>query len=207
MNPIHQLVSEVKSQKEKITELGQLIVQQSMMKGHPVSPSHATSGALSDPWEAIEMEAVMNQFGSEEVGTSPLQTGPGPSSSVPQALGPQAIGGKKPMKIAGINMPGNQCKIAPAPPTARAAHQVPPENNVHQVALTQAALEAWGQKVITWGKKCKGNQYVTTYEQDPGYVKWILARIDSLNEEMEDFANYCLTRRRLEDVARQQILS
>ena len=57
------------------------------------------------------------------------------------------------------------------------------------------------------GEKCKGDSYVATYEQDPSYVKWILARVDSLNEVMEDFANYCITRRRLEEVARQQIVN
>jgi hypothetical protein len=98
-------------------------------------------------------------------------------------------------------------QISAAPPTARAAPRVIPDNNVHQVSLTQAALDTWGQKVITWGKKCKGDSYVATYEQDPSYVKWILARVDSLNEVMEDFANYCITRRRLEEVARQQIVN
>ena len=137
----------------------------------------------------------------------PSQAAPAPSTSMPTVLGPQTCGGKKSMKVAGINLPGNQYQISAAPPTARAAPRVIPDNNVHQVSLTQAALDTWGQKVITWGKKCKGDSYVATYEQDPSYVKWILARVDSLNEVMEDFANYCITRCRLEEVARQQIVN
>ena len=79
-------------------------------------------------------------------------------------------------------------------------------NSNQQLALTQATLDSWGNKVVTWGKKHKGDTYVTTYEKDGGYVQWILARTGSLNQELEDFANYAITRRRLEEVARQQVL-
>ena len=41
------------------------------------------------------------------------------------------------------------------------------QNNSHgQLALTQAALEAWGNKVIASGKKHPGKRYVT---------KWVLS--------------------------------
>ena len=32
---------------------------------------------------------------------------------------------------------------------------------------------------------------------DPSYVKWVLARTRKLIEEIEDFANYSIARRRL----------
>ena len=57
----------------------------------------------------------------------PSQAAPAPSTSMPTVLGPQTCGGKKSMKIAGINMPGNQYQIAAAPPTARAGPRVIPE--------------------------------------------------------------------------------
>ena len=56
---------------------------------------------------------------------------------------------------------------------------------------------------MTWGKKHKGDSYEATYEQDGGYVKWVLARVGSLHEELEDFGNYATTRRRLEMAAQQ----
>ena len=75
------------------------------------------------------------------------------------------------------------------------------QNSQSQVALTQAALEAWGNKTITWGKKHPGKTFVQVYEEDANYVKWVLARIGSLGEEIEDFANYAVTRQRLEAAA------
>ena len=74
-------------------------------------------------------------------------------------------------------------------------------NSQGQLALTQAALEAWGNKVIAWGKKHPGKTYVQVYDTDPGYTKWVLSRMSSLSEDMEDYANYALTRHRLEEAA------
>ena len=55
-----------------------------------------------------------------------------------------------------------------------------------QLALTQATLDSWGNKIVTWGKKHKGDTNVITYEGDVGYVQWIMARVGSLNPELED---------------------
>ena len=105
------------------------------------------------------------------------------------------------MKIAGIPLRGHHSHAA-------GSHSADNQsaNSQNQLALTQATLDSWGNKVVTWGKKHKGDTYVTTYEGDSGYVQWILARIGSLNTELEDFANYAITRRRLEEAARQQAL-
>ena len=90
------------------------------------------------------------------------------------------------------------------PAAARpSSHQAQIEVEANQVALTQTALESWGQEVVTWGKKNKGQVYVDVYEKDVGYVKWVLARVGNLHEDIEDFANYAITRRRLENVAMQ----
>ena len=77
----------------------------------------------------------------------------------------------------------------------------------NQVALTQTALETWGQKMVTWGRKHKGETYVRVYETDAGYVKWVMDREGNLHEEMEDFCNYITTRRRLEVMALQNVRS
>ena len=103
-------------------------------------------------------------------------------------------------RIAGMPISGSQPAAARPSP-----HQAQIEVEANQVALTQTALESWGQKVVTWGKKNKGQVYVNVYEKDVGYVKWVLARVGNLHEDIEDFANYAITRRRLENVAMQNV--
>eukprot|EP00435_Cladocopium_sp_Y103_P017453 s2902_g4.t1 len=48
-----------------------------------------------------------------------------------------------------------------------------------QLMVTQSSLESWGNKVINWGKKHVKETYARVYETDQGYVKWVLARVDS----------------------------
>ena len=153
MNPIHQLVAEVKSQRQKISELGLLITGQQMMQGHPTSP-HRSSGPPSEIWEAIEMEGLGVPL-MEEPG--PSQAAPVLSSSPPRALNAQIYGGKQTMKNAGPPTSESHSQAAQAvPANRREVPAVSAESNNSQVALTRAALDSWGQRVITWGKKCKG---------------------------------------------------
>ena len=112
----------------------------------------------------------------------------------------QAPTSGKMAKIAGIPVPGPPSVATPSNPAHNRA-----EIEANQLALTQTAFESWGQKVVTWGRKHKGHQYVAVYEQDVSYVKWVLARIGNLHEDVEDFNNYATARRRLEAVAMQNI--
>eukprot|EP00435_Cladocopium_sp_Y103_P075146 s308_g54.t1 len=167
----------------------------------PLQPGWTTVrrvGGRGDGSHGTEAQMIAASMG-------PSQAAPAHTSSAPIALGPKATpqtcGGKKNMKIAGINIPG-------LPSQAAGSNMIESNAAVNnqQLALTQATLDSWGNKVITWGKKHKGATYVTTYEGDCGYVQWILARTGSLSSDLEDFANYAITRRRLEEVARQQAL-
>eukprot|EP00435_Cladocopium_sp_Y103_P015009 s850_g3.t1 len=97
MNPIHQLVAEVKLQRQKISELGLLITGQQMTQGVPNSPPRS-SGPPSEIWEAIEMEGLGVPM--EEQG--PSQAAQVLSSSPRRALSAQTYGGKPTMKIAGM---------------------------------------------------------------------------------------------------------
>ena len=201
MEPIRQLVNEVKSQRMKIMELSHLIMNQSPPQAVPGSPT-SLDGQPSEAWETIEMEAEANQH-AEVVRAS--QAAPAHTTSAPTALGPSHMTSmtntKQVTKIAGIPLRGHQSQGA-----SSSVAENQSANSHQQLALTQATLDSWGNKVVTWGKKHKGDTYVTTYEGDGGYVQWILARTGSLNPELEDFANYAITRRRLEEVARQQVL-
>lgn len=215
MNPIHQLVTEVRNQKAKISELGKIITSRFLQNQAPnpgprsmSPPSNGMTGFES--WEEAEMEAAeldmlsgVHVIHSHGVGpsTSPQSSTPVIPSQAAPAVAPAA---KSATRIAGIPLPGRQLPAQmEAAPTGQGSQQS--SNNHGQIALTQAALEAWGNKNITWGRKHTGKTYVATYESDPGYNKWILARMDSLTGEMEDFANYVNTRQRLEEAAMRHV--
>ena len=194
MTPIQQLINEVKGQRMKITELGDLIQRQCL------GPQVRSSGPMlanleptigSDLWEMAEMEEEFSQPAS--AGVAPSTSQPMPSTRVPVMN----------MKIAGMPV-AHSPPVAHGPPkTSRAptspAVQMPSGND--QVALTSHALESWGRKQVSWGRKHQGKTFEWTYNNDQGYVKWLLARKDSMTEDAEDFGNYSITRQRLESAA------
>jgi hypothetical protein len=214
MLPINQLVSEVRSQKVKIQELGNLITNQftkdkSAAIGPQTMSPNPTLMMGFEQWELAEMEvAEADQMFSgicpgNGVGPSSFQP-TSPPKRVPTLQMPAAAAAANPKtKIAGIPLSGSTTHRS----QGSAGHHGPPEtqNPQGQVALTQAALEAWGNKTITWGKKHPGKTYVSTYDSDPGYTKWILSRISNLGEDMEDYANYAMTRRHLEEAALKHV--
>ena len=195
VTPIQQLVNEVKTQRMKITELGNLITQK--FPDPPTRSSGPTSPIQepeigSDPWELAEME-------EEEFIPPSSCAGMMPNTSPPRAL-------IKAPTTAATSSPGSPMRIAGMPLTGRPATVMPkpapmPADPGNQIALTQQALHSWGQKVINWGKKHPGKTFQTVYETDNSYVRWVLARMGNMNEEMEDFGNYALTRQRLEAAA------
>ena len=195
MNPLNQLVQEVRSQKMKINELGNILSQQFLKNHHsqPTSPTNS-NGPKSDGWELFDMEEEL--YVTSGGGMKPSQAAQGPSSSPPMASAPMTVNQEVPRQTL-VTVPGIPVQLRP-PSQAR-----PAPSSENQVALTSAALAHWGKKVVTWGKKHKGDSYEATYEQDGGYVKWVLARVGSLHEELEDFGNYATTRRRLEMAAQQ----
>eukprot|EP00435_Cladocopium_sp_Y103_P015256 s5613_g3.t1 len=99
-------------------------------------------------------------------------------------------------KIAGIPVPA-------ARPTASST--AAPSTNPMPVAVTQATLESWGKRTASWGKKHVGKQYVEIFNTDPGYTKWVTARIDSLSDEIKDYGNYAITRQHLAQAAMRQV--
>jgi hypothetical protein len=188
MTPIQQLINEVKGQRMKITELGELIQRQCLgpqvrSSGPTLANLEATIG--SDLWEMAEMEEEFSQPAS--AGVAPSISQPMPSTRVPAMN----------MKIAGIPVAHAPPKTSRAP--ASPAAPVPSAND--QVALTSHALESWGRKLVSWGRKHQGKTFEWTYNNDQGYVKWLLARKDSMTEDAEDFGNYAITRQRLESAA------
>ena len=208
LGPINQLVNEVRSQKAKIQELGSIITSQfnqdkSTISGPKImSPSPSTTTGL-ESWEVAEMECLeidrmySGPCPGNGVGPSTLQPASPPRmmSNVPMPV----AAAKSPIKIAGIPATGRPSSSGRNDQGPRSSQDQ--NNSQGQLALTQAALEAWGNKVIAWGKKHPGKMYVQVYDTDPGYTKWVLSRMSSLSEDMEDYANYALTRQRLEEAA------
>eukprot|EP00434_Breviolum_minutum_P001860 symbB.v1.2.001649.t1/scaffold86.1/size363240/8 len=72
-----------------------------------------------------------------------------------------------------------------------------------QLVHTAQALESWGCKRISWGKKHVSKQYREVYEIDPGYVEWIRARASTLTPAMSDFLTYCQAREGVEQSIHQ----
>ena len=68
------------------------------------------------------------------------------------------------------------------------AKQSKPIHQTQGLAWMTTAMEEWGQKVVSWGKKHPGKQYATVYETDGQYVSWCLSRINSLDAPISDFA-------------------
>ena len=211
MNPIHQLVAEARNQKAKISAWGKIITSRflnpNMIPGpYPQSPQKVVTPTDLESWEEAEMEAaeldmMVGVSGLHSLGVGPNTSPPSVTQKVPSQAAPAVVNANKgPTKIAGIPIPGRQLPARSESATPGQSSQ-PSSNNHGQIALTQAALEAWGEKSISWGRKHLGKTYVMTYDNDPGYTKWILARVGSLTPEMEDYGNYAITRQRLEEAA------
>ena len=205
--PINELISEVKSQKEKIAELGTIISSQVLnpknrsMGPQPTSP---TSHAGTDLWELAEMEEEERSLAMQGPGL-PVQNinihGLGPSISPPSTSVTPMTPPRNPTAV------GKVSKIAGSPicgaPSGHAASAAAGVNDQNALALTNSALEQWGAKMITWGKKHTGKTFRQIYEGDPGYVRWCQARSGSLHEDIADFLNYAITRQRLQTMANQ----
>ena len=198
VNPIYRLIEEVKSQRQKISELGNIIANNFLgPQNRSSGPSSPTPGESSDIWELMEEELNNNQglepaaMIGQQVQSSSLPMPP--TTTTPMSFRPVEV---PPAKIAGIPIAKTR-----APTAAAAGASNPAVEPNHQLAHTQQTLISWGQKRNTWGKKHAGKCYQETYDFDQGYVRWVLARVGSLGEDIEDFGNYSLTRRRLEEAS------
>eukprot|EP00434_Breviolum_minutum_P028835 symbB.v1.2.025504.t1/scaffold2452.1/size150514/5 len=89
----------------------------------------------------------------------------------------------------------------PAPSTPATVPAAPMAGT--QLVHTAQALESWGCKRISWGKKHISKQYREVYEIDPGYVEWIRARASTLTPAMSDFLMYCQAREGVEQSIHQ----
>ena len=76
----------------------------------------------------------------------------------------------------------------PANPSTRARTSSPDIPVTQPQGLTVAA---WGQHVISWGKKHKGKRFCEVLKDDLGYYEWSRARYNSLPPDQQDFVRYC----------------
>ena len=130
------------------------------------------------------------------------QPGQGLASS-PPALPMNTI---SPAKTTGkMKVPKNMAVPPHGNPSAGGGTSAMGSNDQTQVALRQAALDQWGNKVISWGRKHNGKTFRQVFEMDPGYIRWVQARAGNLHEDLEDFMNYANTRQRLQSMAQNVI--
>ena len=100
--------------------------------------------------------------------------------------------------LVGISVPGSPLRMSPA-----VEQNVPQQQPPQDLAWTTTAMERWGQKLVSWGKKHPGKLYSVVYETDAQYVGWCLSRINSLEAPISDFARYCQTRQQMEEQLRR----
>jgi len=62
------------------------------------------------------------------------------------------------------------------------------------VATRPLSITELGQQVIAWGKKNKGKTWLETFQIDPGYFHWSLARYSSLPPNQQEFVRFCQMR-------------
>jgi len=200
VTPINRLIQEVRTQRQKISELGQIIaIRFTDPQARSSGPQSPGTRDPTDLWEIMDEEEELMVPSVPPMSVAGAQSAPDLGISPPMVLPKTLPSPLSPVrgpttKIAGMPISG---RPSGSPSTAMAA-QIPPN---HQVALTQQALTSWGQKKVTWGKKHPGKTYQVVYDGDQGYVKWVMARLGNLSEDVEDFANYAVTRQRLEMAA------
>ena len=65
---------------------------------------------------------------------------------------------------------------------------------------TDTDIQAWGQRVVNWGKKVKGKTFAEAYQQEAEYCNWVCNRMDggTLSPEIQSFGRYVMSRRVME---------
>eukprot|EP00435_Cladocopium_sp_Y103_P061513 s350_g23.t1 len=200
MNPVNQLIHEVAQQRQKIDQLGTLIQTQFLQKppANP-GPTHVPESGDS------EWEAEMMPTGSQAASVVPSSSQQMPQMMMnarSQPAHPPTLPQRAPVSMQPPGTPNVRTNAVPqgSPVSSYGASEIG-----SQLMVTQASLESWGNKVVTFGKKHLKARYAHVYESDQGYVKWVLSRVDSLSEEVADFGSYARARMQLEQLAANQI--
>ena len=200
---MNQLMNEVQSQKEKIEELADL------MKNQALSPSRrdeAFTLLTESDLEVWDQEVRVYQQPqaakaspvTHGVSTTPMTSPPtrGRSTAAGKGsfLAPQTKG-----RVVGTATMLERTAPETPPHGSPSSGAEPMGSQLNQsLAWTTTAMEQWGMKRVTWGKKHPGKTYQAVYEQDSQYVSWCLSRINSLDAQIGDFARYCQTRQQME---------
>ena len=165
-----ELLSEVQSQKEKIEELAH------MMKHSPSPKRTSTEDDLvvltESDLEVWDQEVRVYQHARTggkpmipPARTSAPMSPPQKVKSVAAGKGSFAAPGMSGQMVAslvGITSPGTPSHVH-SPGSERGQSSQGPSNS-HSLAWTTTAMDQWGQKLVTWGKKHPGKQFAQVYE-------------------------------------------
>lgn len=203
-----ELLSEVQSQKEKIEEIA-LIMRQGTSPSRREEPFSVLTESDQEVWEqevrVFQAQTPPRHQPAQQKMTVNPSTPPrtksvaaGKGSFQAQMSPNQAVS-----SLVGMAAPGSPL---PMSPSQDPRSQPSTSNQEQSLAWTTTAMDRWGQKMITWGKKNPGKTYATVYEADRQYVSWCLSRINSLEAPISDFARYCQTRQQMEEQLHQSQL-
>lgn len=209
-SPINQLIQEVTRQRSTIEQLGNVITQQ-----------------LNQQQVNQQSQTQVAQMAQQFMMSPPRNNRPHPSRGIPELASSVASsewnfeGDLDETELPSLPIPmplptGHPSSQVPCTSTTSTMNHenqrtnhgragVPPSNGPpsgsRALAPTGGALEQWGRKTITWGTKHPGRTYRDVYEQDQGYVRWVLARPNATGDII-DFFNYATARKALEDSVR-----
>lgn len=183
---IQRLNNEVISQRNRIEEIARLLRQ-------PGSPSRfdlnlSTTLNSDDEFEHVDLAGLPTGETSPPRRSRATGTSLRVNTSRTQTSQPVVTSTPATYPVPAPSTPAT----VPAPPMAGT-----------QLVHTAQALESWGCKRISWGKKHISKQYREVYEIDPGYVEWIRARASTLTPAMSDFLMYCQAREGVEQSIHQ----
>ena len=203
---MNELLTWVQAQRERIGELADL------MKQHASSPKRGEEAFVLLTESDVEVwDQEVRVFQEPAARSDPMPAKVQPPMQTPPRVKSSAAGkgnflAQQPSRIAGVaslvgtTSPGTPSPSSPANDQARGQGS---QHANQSLAWTTTAMDQWGQKRVTWGKKHPGKTYQLVYETDSQYVSWCLSRINSLDAQIGDFARYCQTRQQMEEQLHQ----
>lgn len=211
-NKINLLLHEVQSQKDRIEEIARVLRHRNV--NHPPRASAtmvtaarmpATPSVGEEEWELEFSQVNDEEFLDRDGVLLTPERFQGNTYTPPRRARPAssqaAVAAIPKMPATPMVNPANAIPVNPPAAPAISSNQVlgtmsTPSNQ--QLALTAQALELWGNKRVSWGKKHPGSRFAEVYESDPDYLPWVTARAKTANAAMLDFIGYIQARQSLE---------
>lgn len=213
-NNVVQLLTEVRTQRGHIEEIARILNDRESQRSQPApvmspirQPGVPTQLIMShmeqEEWELEFSQVSEDQVTTEAAGilNRPL---PGLHHGVPSTsptTSRTSMAASRQVIPQVSSRPVSAPMTVPFNPPAAMPNTSPVDPQNSQIAMTSQALELWGNKRVSWGKKHPGARFAQVYEEDGDYLTWIMARSRNATPQMQDFIMYINARRALEQQA------